>query len=276
MKEHFNIRKGVFFIVAFIVAMLVMEEAVAANQITSAKDLTYITEQYPPYNFQENGKLQGISVDLLEKVWERMGINLNRSVIQLLPWTEGYERTLKENNTVLFLTARLPQREQLFKWAGPIVSGKYVLLAKGDRNISIKTPGDLKKYKIGAVEDDLAVQLLLDKGLKKENLILETTSEPLKEMLENGSIDAWAYNDIAGIWQIQESGENASNYEAAYVLENVDTYLAFNRDVPDSVVQSFQNAIDYIKSSKAANGVSDYERILSRYIPTKYIAGITK
>ena len=102
----------------------------ASNQTVSAKDLTYITEQYPPYNYQEDGRLQGISVDLLEKVWERLSVNLNRSAIQLLPWTEGYQRTLKENNTVLFTTFRIPEREQLFKWVGPIASGRDVLLAK--------------------------------------------------------------------------------------------------------------------------------------------------
>jgi len=255
---------------------MVFIPCLAADKITSAKDLTYITEQYPPYSYQKDGKLEGISVDLLEKIWERMGVDLNRSVIQILPWTEGYNRTLKENNTVLFLTARLPQREQLFKWAGPVVSGNCVLLAKRDRNISITAPEDLKKYKIGAVKDDLAVQLLLDKGLKKDDLILETTSTPIVEMLENGSIDAWAYTDITGLWEIQESGQNASNYEAAYTLGNVDAYLAFNKEVPDSLIQSFQEAIDYIKSSRDTSGVSDYEKILAKYIPASYIASNTK
>jgi polar amino acid transport system substrate-binding protein len=267
MREHTIKGKGVFFIVTFIVLMLTVEGVVATDQTISARDLTYITEQYPPYNYQEDGKLQGISIDLLEKIWERMDVNMNRSAIQLLPWTEGYEKTLMENNTVLFLTARLPQREQLFKWAGPIVSGKFVLLAKRDKNISITAPGDLEKYKIGAIEDDLAVQLLLDKGLKKEDLMLRTTPKPIIEMLDNGSIDAWAYNDITGIWQIQESGKNASNYEAAYMLGMADAYLAFNKEVPDSLVRSFQLAIDYVKSNKDSNGATDYEKILYKYIP---------
>jgi polar amino acid transport system substrate-binding protein len=244
----------------------------AADQSTSAEDLTYITEELPPYNYLEDGKLQGISIDLIEEVWERMDVNLNRSIIQLLPWTEGYERALKENNTVLFPTGRLPEREQLFKWAGPIVSGRYALLAKVDRNISVTDPEDLKKYKIAAIEDDLAVQLLEDNGVKKEDIILETTSTPIIEMLKNGSIDAWAYNDITGIWEIQESGENESDYEVAYVLGIADAYLAFNKELPDSLVQSFQEAIDYIKSNKDANGVSDYEKILTEYIPATFIA----
>jgi polar amino acid transport system substrate-binding protein len=239
----------------------------ASDQTVSAKDLTYITEQYPPYNFQEDGRLQGISVDLLEKVWEKMNVNLNRSAILLLPWTEGYERTLKENNTVLFTTWRIPEREQLFKWVGPVASGRNVLLAKGDKNINITAPEDLEKYRIGGLKNDIGLQMLLDKGVKKEDLVLENTSKPIIEMLENGSIDAWAYNDLAGIWLIQQSGANASIYKVAYVLSQGDGYYAFNKKTPDSLVQSFQQSLDYIKSNKDSSGASVYEKILYKYIP---------
>lgn len=276
MREHSNIRNSVFFIVTSIVLMLIVEGVAAIDQTASAKDLTYITEQYPPYSYQKDGKLQGFSVDLLEEMWDKMGVDLNRSVILLLPWTEGYERTLKENNTVLFSTGRTPEREQLFKWAGPIATGRFALLAKKDKNISINAPEDFKKYKVGALKDNMAVQMLLDKGVKKEDLVLKEIPKPIIEMLKNGSIDAWADHDITGLWQIQESGEKASDYEVAYVLGSADAYLAFNKGIPDSLVQSFQEAIDYIKRNKDANGVSDYEKILSRYIPTMYIASITK
>jgi polar amino acid transport system substrate-binding protein len=255
----------------FMIVLTTSISCMASDQAVSAKDLTYITEQYPPYNYQEDGKLQGMSVDLLEKIWERMGVNLNRSVIKHLPWTEGYEKTLKENNTVLFTTFRLPEREQLFKWVGPVASGSDVLLAKIDKNISIDEKEDLRKIKIGAIEDDCAVQRLLNNGVKKEDLILETTSTPIIEMLMNGTIDAWAYNNLAGIWLIQQSGQNTSDYKVAYVLAQSDGYYAFNKETPDSIVRFFQQALDYIKNNKDANGVSGHDKILAEYIPAMYI-----
>jgi polar amino acid transport system substrate-binding protein len=124
----------------------------AADQGTSAEDLTSITDQHPPYSYEKDGVMQGISVDLLQMVWKRMDVNLNGSAIQLLPWTEGYERTLRENNTVLFSTGRLPEREQLFKWAGPIATDRYVLLAKKDKNINILNGEGLRSLKIGAIK----------------------------------------------------------------------------------------------------------------------------
>jgi polar amino acid transport system substrate-binding protein len=73
-------------------------------------------------------------------------------------------------------------------------------------------------------------------------------------MLKNGSIDAWAYNDLAGIQLIQESGANASDYKIAYVLGQSDAYFAFNKNTSDSIVQSFQRALDDIKKDKDPEG----------------------
>jgi polar amino acid transport system substrate-binding protein len=258
---------GYVLVLTYVMVSATAVSGLAADQAASAEDLTYITEQYPPYNFQNEGRLQGISIDLLEMVWERLGVSLNRSVVELLPWTVGYQRTLNEKNTVLFGTARLPEREQLFKWAGPIGSIRNVLLAKKDKNISITTIEDLKRYKIGAIKDTSPIQMLLNKGMEKDILVLEMTPTPLIEMLQNESIDAWAFGDIAGIWLIQGSGLNSSDYTTAYVLGQTDYYYAFNKDIPDSLVQSFQQALDYIKKNKDKDGVSDYERILSRYSP---------
>jgi len=251
----------------FLIILIIAVPGLSSNQTVSAKDLTYITEQYPPYNYKEDGKLQGISVDLLEKIWDKMGADLNRSTIKLLPWTEGYQTTLKENNTVLFTTFRPPEREHLFKWIGPIASGRDVLLAKRDKNIIITTPEDMKKFKIGAIKDDVAVQWLLNKGLKKEDLILETTPKPIIEMLENGSIDAWAYNDLAGMSLLQQLGARASDYKVAFVLAQDDGYYAFNNNTSNSTVQSFQQALDAVKAEKNEAGISSYETTLGNYIP---------
>jgi len=239
-------------------------ELVTSSHVVSAKNLNYLTEQLPPFNFQEDGELKGISVDLLEGAWRIMGADLNRSIIEVLPWKESYERTLKKENTVLFSTARLPQRENLFKWAGPIGPANKVLLARKDRNISISSNEDLKKYRIAAISDDSAVQMLIDRGLKQEDLILESTSRAIIEMLENRSIDAWAYGDTAGFWLINDLGANTSDFEVAYVLAQTEYYYAFSKETPDSLVQSFQEAIDYLKNNRAEDRLTDYERILSK------------
>ena len=110
------------------------------NDTMMSANLTYYTEQLPPYNYMENGTLEGISVDLLEAITEKMGKKVTREEINLVPWTEGYQTVLTRNNTVLFTTARLPEREQSFKWAGPIYADNNVLFARPDRGIVVQGP----------------------------------------------------------------------------------------------------------------------------------------
>jgi polar amino acid transport system substrate-binding protein len=256
------------YIVALILltALMAVIPCLAADQTTSAKDLSYLTDpQHPPNTYQENGKLQGIYVDMLDNMWEKMGVDLNVSIIKLVPWTEGYQTALKENNTVLLATARIPEREKLFKWVGPVISSSYALLVKNNSNVSIKVLADLKKYKIGAIQDDAAAQLLQGQGVKKEDLILAATPTPIIKMLNNGTIDAWAYNDMSALWLIKQSGANSSDYKVAYTIGQSEGYYAFNNHTADSIVRSFQQALDYLKSHKDANGLSDYDKILSKY-----------
>ena len=59
----------------FVIISTAAIPCLAVDEHYSVKKLTYITEQFPPYNYQEGGKLQGISVDLLEKMWNKMNVN---------------------------------------------------------------------------------------------------------------------------------------------------------------------------------------------------------
>lgn len=256
-----------YLIIPFLIISAATISCLALDHAASARDLTYIAEQFPPYSFQEDGKLQGASVDLLKSIWERMGEDLNESAIKLLPWWESYHNALDDRNTIVLALARSPEREHLFKWAGPIGSTREVLLARKDRSINIASPEDINKYRIAAIEEDIAVQMLQNMGAKEKDLVLRTEPRSVIEMLKNRSIDAWAYGDIAGIWLLSKSGANVSDYKVVYVLGQTNDYYAFNRETPDSLVQSFQQAIDSIKNHKDENGVSDYGKILSRYIP---------
>ena len=98
-------------------------------------DLKFVTEDYPPFNYVENGTLEGISVDMLAGVYREMNMTFTPGHIQVLPWDEAYETALYENNTVVLAVTRLPEREDLFKWAGPIGSQHQVIFSNRDEHL---------------------------------------------------------------------------------------------------------------------------------------------
>ena len=54
----------------------------------------------------------------------------------------------------MFVTARLPEREELFKWVGPIGPDDWVLLARGDNPINLTSTDRARQYTVGAYKGD--------------------------------------------------------------------------------------------------------------------------
>lgn len=239
-----------------------------APATVSMKSLTYYTEQMPPQNYRENGTLQGFSVDLLEATTEKMGEKVSREQVRLVPWSEGYQAALNGNKTVIFAIARPPSRESSFKWAGPISSVREVLFARPDSGITIHDAADLKQYRIGVIADDLAEQQLLERGVDRSQLVIESNATALVKRLGKGEIDLFAYPEMAGRYFTRQVTGNSYSYVVVYTFPEIDMYYAFSRDVPDETVQSFQKALDTLKQEKDTTGISTYNRTIGRYDPS--------
>ncbi len=232
------------------------------------RELTYLTEQYPPFNYEQDGQLQGIAVELLEAITATMGDEITEEEIRLISWTDGYQTTLNQTNTVLFSTARLPEREASFKWVGPIYTAEKVLFARRDREMSINQPEDLAGYKIGVIADDAAIPQLLALGVTSDQLVTDPDPAVIIAKLEQGELDLWCYGEEAGNYFATEQTGRYGYFKVVYTLQTYELYYAFNTDTPDTVIESFQEALDRVKAREEAGGLSQYERIVARYIPT--------
>jgi ABC-type amino acid transport/signal transduction systems, periplasmic component/domain len=244
-----------------------MTQEPSDESILQSPDLIFYTEQYPPFNYEENGTLKGISVDLLEAVTERLGKPVSRNQIRVVPWTEAYQAGLTEDKTVIFTAGRIPQRESHFKWAGPIYTNHHVLFARPDKNITIAGPQDLQKYRIGVIADDITIAQLQDLGINRSLLVEETDVSTLIDLLKRGEIDLWGYSEKTGRYFSHQKTGDYYAFDIVYTLSTLDGYYAFSRDIPDATVSAFQEALDSLKTDKDATGITPYEQIIRRYIP---------
>ena len=226
----------------------------------SVDDVVFMTEQYPPYNLEEDNKLQGIAVDTLALMLPRAGSKQTREDIKLLPWARGYKRVLSEPNTCLFSTTRTEEREHLFKWVGPIAPNTVGLIARKERNIKIDSVEDIKERKIGTIRDDMAEQYLINAGISLDGM--ERVAETILNIkkLNRGRIDLWAYGENVAMWELKANGFNPADYESVYVLGRQNLYFAFHKGTSDSVIQKLQAALDTLKTD------GEYEKILDRYL----------
>ena len=241
--------------------LFVLLSPVAAHTAAESESFTFVTESYPPYNFVESGKLQGIAVDLLVSASRQTEKPVTANDIHLLPWPRAYKMALEGPDTVLFSTTRTQQREDLFHWVGPITTTRIVLLARASDQVTINSLADIHGYTIGAIRDDVGDQLIRSAGVKPEAIKNIANATSLAKMLAKGRIDLWAYEENVARWYIKMAGLNNANFKAVYTLKESELYYTFSKDIDRRRVKSLQQAIDQISSDQ-----QQYQNIINRYL----------
>ncbi len=229
---------------------------------TQANDIKMMTENYPPYNMEVDGELQGLSIDILDAMLKQMKSKNNKFDIELLSWSKAYTSALEIKNNMVFSTTRTKSREDKFKWVGPIIRTTIGITALKSRNIVIKNISDLKNYKIGAIKKDIGETLLLENKVSKSSIDSIDGINSLATSfykLEREKIDMFAYETKVAKYSADLNGYDVDDYEIIYTLENNHLYFAFNKQTSDNIINKWQKALDIIKS----NGI--YDTIIKKY-----------
>ncbi len=223
-------------------------------------ELVLLTENFPPYNMAKNGKnfaqdenINGIAVDIVREMFKRADITY--SLTLRFPWERIYKLALEKPGYGVFVMARLPDREKLFKWVGPIGPDDWIMLAKADSKISLETLEDARKYKIGAYKGDAIAETLAKQGLKP---IVVLRDQDNAKKLTSGQIDLWATGDPAGRYLARQDG--VTGLKTVLRFNSAELYLALNKNVPDETVAKLQAALDKLRKE----GVVD--EIMARYL----------
>lgn len=233
--------------------------------IEDAESLTYLSENFPPYNFGQSGDMSGVAVEVLDILFANLDISLTQRDIDLNEWSTAYERALNEEGTVLFSMVKNEERDEMFKWVGPIAPHKEVIISRSGMGIKINTDADLNQYFFGVVDGYPSRNLLLDKGVDPSNILGYDSVEELYDALLNSDIRCISYSEQANNLILGGMGEDPTDYEAVYTIQVDQLYFAFNKSASNGLIDYFQTALDEITNDKDVDGSSTIEKILDRY-----------
>lgn len=244
------------FVLAFAGATLLL----AGSARAADTSLVLLTENFPPYNMAKNGKnfaqdenIHGIAVDIVREIFKRADITYTLTL--RFPWERIYKLALEKPGYGVFVMARLPERERLFKWVGPIGPDDWIMLAKADSKIALDSLEQARRYRIGAYKGDAIAETLAKQGL---NPIVVLRDQDNARKLLNGQIDLWATGDPAGRYLARQEG--VSDLKTVLRFNSAELYLALNKDVPDDVVARLQAALDELRKEGAV------DVIMARYL----------
>lgn len=116
----------------------------------TGKILPLAMENYPPFEFEQDGKIVGFTTEIIEQVLERLGYVPD---IKKLPWTRA-ERYVRDGKmAAIYSLVKNPEREQYYYFSDPLCTVTNFFFKLRENKISWTTMDDLKDYSIGISQD---------------------------------------------------------------------------------------------------------------------------
>ena len=128
-----------------ITSILLMSAALPVLSET-APVLKVVTTEYPPFEYVEDGVLQGDDVDTVRTVLRAMGYEPK---FQVLPWTRAEMMVRRGNADLLFSLTSSLERERHYLFTAPISSARDVLYGRKDAGLSWTSYEDLTDLSVG-------------------------------------------------------------------------------------------------------------------------------
>lgn len=245
-------------------AALVFGIALTGASLAQAAALRMLTEQAPPFSFIRDGEVTGLGVDIVEALASRTATPIR---ITLLPWSRAYRLAQQDEPMGIFMTTRNAERENLFRWVGPVDTSVTAFYGKGGSGLRIRSLDDARTVaRILVPRDWYSHQLLRQLGFT--NIHPVDKPEDMARMVLHGRADVMVSANVELPLIAARAGGKASDFEVLQPINKVHDYIAFSRATPPALVQRWQQALDEMKRD------GSFARIYAKWLPGEVPPGI--
>lgn len=206
-------------------------------------ELEFYTEAFEPFNFSENDTIKGLGPDLLRIICSDLGIPFSSTI---LPWEQAYATALSNPRAALYSTVLNAERKSLFKWAGPFATVDWTFYAASQNPVELSSLDEARAVpSIGVIADFAITQYLLSEGFT--NLVVCNNNQDAFQKLLRGEISIFPSDKITAEAALSAIGKSIYDVRGKLTFRTDLVYFAFNKAVPDWVVEDFQQVIDESK-----------------------------
>ena len=207
---------------------------------------------YPPLVYEVDGGVRGAAPDVVRAIQAELG---DTSPMVVMPWLRGYELTKQGTGQALFAIVRIPEREKLFKWVGPVFSEGDYFFQKRGAGLDIKALADARKVARIAVRRDGYTHQAL-KAERFTNLDVGPSYESSYRKLVQGRVDLVLMGERTYYYMVKSAGLDPEEFERTeYRFAESSAWLAFSRDIPDETIGRWQKALDKLKADGAYDDI---------------------
>ncbi|MCL2672906.1 MAG: transporter substrate-binding domain-containing protein [Alphaproteobacteria bacterium] len=222
----------------------------AANAQHKVDSIKFYTEEYPPYNFSQNGQLRGIFIDIFAEMMKRLKARTTVSDVTMSEWAPAYAKALAGPNIGLFCMTKTEARTPLFKWVGPITPTTIAVISQKGKQLpglhNMIRDNSVRGFNASVILYDIGHTKAREIGIPESNIISCTDIADCIKDLESGRTQFLIYEENVGKWFLKNAGVG-DRYETVATLQRSLLSFAFSMDVDDELIDQMQEIIDEMK-----------------------------
>lgn len=211
-----------------------------------AESIKAVTED-TSYSYLQDGQVAGPASRVVEAMLQRAG--LNDYSLALYPWARAYDMALQQPDVLIYLIARTPEREPLFKWVGEVTRIEYHFYKLREQpDIRVHSLADAKNYSVGVLRDDVRHEYLQAEGFTK--LVVAAHNRDNFKRLLNRQVQLVPMPKRDVILLCAETGVDYASLEQVYTLDALtsDLYMAYSNSTADEIVTRSRAAFASLKA----------------------------
>ncbi len=235
----------------------VLQKNSIETKADKSNTLHIITEEYPPYNYVENGELKGFSVEIIKAVMRELRVDYP---IRVLPGARGEKYTQTYSNYMLFSLFKTEKRKHQYKWIGPLTNESNSFFKRSDDPRIFKTLEDTKRVSmIASRHEGFVMNYLLEEGY--DNLRKTSDNRLRYQLVINGVADLLVNPESNVKYKLKKFGYSTDILVNTGVeLFSFPLYIACSKEMDDGIINEWQKALDKVKAS------GEYERIYNEFL----------
>jgi polar amino acid transport system substrate-binding protein len=254
MKKEERMNKRVIFIVGIYVCLF-------ATWVQAETLHIVCEEEWRPYVFEQDGVAKGFSPEVLEHVFDKMGVSIK---ITPYPWNRALKMVFSGETDALFEASKKPDREEACYYPSePLFYSNYVffILKEHAGKLKYESFDDLKGYTVG-VCDGYSYTSEFWEFLKAQNNFVSTVNdESLLKMLNLGRVDIVPVEIGNAIELLKKLGIQDRVVHLPKPLTQKPYYIIFNKQrVEEAFVEEFSHTLRDFKQT------SEYDALFEKYL----------
>lgn len=223
----------------------------------TAETITAVTiPSWPPFMYEEEDSVKGIATDIVRVILDSSHVEYE---IKTYPWARAFLTAQESKDHMLFIVYRTPERENMFRWVGPILPSYDMSFykLKSAKDVVLGSLDDAKQYRVGVVRNVANHKYLLSMGfVEGKNLFPVPTPEMNCQKLIHHRIDLLISNEFTLPLLLQNTGNSMEQVERTFdVLESEPGYIAFNPYTADSTVAKVQKSFELLKYQNVLDSI---------------------